>query len=146
MDECYFGSLPRYGTWLLCLLAGPTDRGAAAEDQAQARLERDQSQVFDRLSSLRTMMDRLAQKLENEGRTYKADLLRNAVEQLQSRDLEGRKHELLRMIREKDLQVVDRQADLESELVEIYRLLMDKTDLDQVTTRARGTSRCPAKS
>ena len=97
-----------------------------------ARLERDQAQIFDRLTSLRTAMERLAGKLENEGREYKAQLLRKAITQIVDRDLEGRKQELLEALRNKDLQTVPKIEAFTSELEALYQLLLDQGDLDRL--------------
>ena len=53
------------------------------------RLLRDQQQLFDRLTSVRTLMERLAERYEKAGRKYKAQLLRNAIRELIDRDLES---------------------------------------------------------
>ena len=70
---------------ILVLLGAALPLGAApavavtARDDDHTRVVNDQSQIFDRLESLKTMMERLADKLEAQDRNYKAGLLRRAV-------------------------------------------------------------------
>src|SRR6185295_2976355 len=103
-------------------------------DGDRDRLLNDQSQVFDRLTSLRKRMERLAVKLEQEGNGYKADLLRKSIAEIDSRALEARKDDLLHKLKDSSLQTFDQQEKLLNDLNDVLKLLLDEkklTDVDQ---------------
>jgi colicin import membrane protein len=132
--------LPRFPRWmraaaalaLLGFAAGPLLAGGG--DGERERLVNDQSQIFDRLTSLKKRMERLAEKLEAEGNTYKASLLKKSLAEVDARAMEARKDDLLRKLKDSSLQTYDAQEKLLADLSDIVKLLMDErrfTDVEK---------------
>ena len=112
MERVVMGSPVRRATGAALLLAllcvrSPAMIGGGDGDGDRERLLNDQSQVFDRLSSLRKRMERLAAKLEQEGNSHKAELLRKSIAEIDSRALEARKDDLLRKLKDSSLQTFE---------------------------------------
>jgi len=120
MERVVMGSPVRRATGAALLLAllcvrSPAMIGGGDGDGDRERLLNDQSQVFDRLSSLRKRMERLAAKLEQEGNSHKAELLRKSIAEIDSRALEARKDDLLRKLKDSSLQTFEQQERLLNE-------------------------------
>ncbi|MGQ0551737.1 MAG: hypothetical protein ACT4PU_00790 [Planctomycetota bacterium] len=129
---------------LLCagsLLAGPgwaapwQDDGGAAETELQ-RVQRDQSRIGLRLGTLREKMERLAQRYEDEGRSRNATLLREALASFDERGLLSLAGELERNLERSSLSSVEQQGQLVDSLQELYALLRDRREVDELKRQA----------
>src|SRR5262249_13985524 len=92
---------------LLAVGGGATAFAGGGGDGDRERLVNDQTQIFDRLASIKKRMERLATKLEAEGNTYKAELLKKSIAEVDARALEARKDDLLRKLKDSSLQTYD---------------------------------------
>lgn len=117
----------------LCALLLPATGPGVAGDEDRERIASDQAQVFDRLSSLRKRMDRLAAKLDQEGRVHKADLLRKAIAEVDARNLETRRDEIMRLVGDaRSLQAHARQMELLADLEAVLKVLQDERELSDL--------------
>ncbi len=116
------------GLLILALFAdsGASLARAREDEEAIQRLISDQEQIFDRLLSLKDMMERLADKLAEQERPYKAELLRAALKEIDERGLMRRKDEVLEKLRTQNLQAIEAQKKLLEDLEEVYHILLDQ--------------------
>src|SRR5262245_43542898 len=99
----------------------------AADDEEVERRISDQAQIFDRIVSLKAKMERLAEKLEQQERPYKAQLLREALKEIDERGVTRQKDAVLDQLRSRNLQVAETQTKLLADLENIYRILLDQS-------------------
>ncbi|MBM4016040.1 MAG: hypothetical protein FJ293_13895, partial [Planctomycetes bacterium] len=131
----------RMAAWLtlgVALLLPPRVAGVAPvrSGDDRERIMNDQSQLFDRLSSLRKRMERLAGKLDAEGKVHQAGLLRKAIAEVDARNLESRKDQLLELLGDsRNLQAPEQQENLLKDLSAVLELLLDRPALDELDER-----------
>ncbi len=100
------------------------------------RVERDQARIGLRVTSLREKMERLAQRYDDEGRTRNAALLREALQQYDGRNVADLTRELQRSLEQGNLSTVEQQDALAAALQDIYSVLRDRRDADELSRQA----------
>src|SRR5262249_30760915 len=106
----------------------------AQTDSSVESLVRDQRAAQTRLRGLREKMERLTQKLDREGRTYAAGLLRNAITELDRTKVESHMDEVATKMQEtgelhKSLAL---QNQILSDIENLLQVLQDKKSLDKI--------------
>ncbi|MFT7462763.1 MAG: hypothetical protein ACI9EF_001105 [Pseudohongiellaceae bacterium] len=129
-------SCPSAVRWMLLNTAvalSLTCPASSAQDEVELNsVQRDQNRIGLRLVSLREKMDRLVARYEAEGRTRNAELLRAAIEQFDEGGLLDRSREIDRGLESAMLSAVGEQESLVLAMENIYSVLRDRRDVDEL--------------
>jgi len=121
---------------LLALGSGARAQDDGEIETALERVLRDQGRIGLRLEGLSEKMERLAARYEDEGRTRNATLLRDALAEFEQRNLLDLSRELERNLESGNLSSVEQQDSLAAALEDIYALLRDRRDVEDLSTQA----------
>ena len=117
---------------LVLLAASPIDR-TAQENRDKKGLAEEQDRQRKRVERLRQTMGSLLGRLEKEGRTRAAELLRQGLAQLEEAQVERAMAELSVHIEEgRPLQSLEKQEKLLRDLEDLLDILLDRKDLEKI--------------